>query len=287
MRKKLDTRFPAARIKKIMQQDEDVGKIAMATPVLVSKGLELFLQHLCDKALAVTVARHSRTMSSSHLKACIQAEKQFDFLQPLVEKVPDLGPPTTADARPSRSRRRSVVDPDSDEDPGSPVKRNRKGSARGPRGAKSSAEGAGAGAGAAEGKGKGRPRKDRAGTAGASGAGRGNEPNREDQVSDYEDEKAELNTDDRAGRAHQAEPAPDPAPAAARPAFDLNLPPADDGEPTMLAYPAPAILQPAAHAFHLSRSYSVADELDVDGDDDAEGEGEDAEEERDEQPQAS
>uniref|UniRef100_A0A0E0DTF6 Transcription factor CBF/NF-Y/archaeal histone domain-containing protein n=1 Tax=Oryza meridionalis TaxID=40149 RepID=A0A0E0DTF6_9ORYZ len=34
MRKKLDTRFPAPRIKKIMQADEDVGKIALAVPVL-------------------------------------------------------------------------------------------------------------------------------------------------------------------------------------------------------------------------------------------------------------
>jgi len=37
MRKKLGTRFPAARIKKIMQADEDVGKIALAVPVLVCK----------------------------------------------------------------------------------------------------------------------------------------------------------------------------------------------------------------------------------------------------------
>ncbi|KAI3791121.1 hypothetical protein L2E82_04739 [Cichorium intybus] len=40
-----------ARIKKIMQADEDVGKIAMAVPVLVSKALELFLQDLCDQVV--------------------------------------------------------------------------------------------------------------------------------------------------------------------------------------------------------------------------------------------
>ncbi|KAI9125787.1 hypothetical protein K1719_003205 [Acacia pycnantha] len=54
MRKKLDTRFPASRIKKIMQADEDVGKIALAVPVLVSKALELFLQDLCDRTYEVT-----------------------------------------------------------------------------------------------------------------------------------------------------------------------------------------------------------------------------------------
>ncbi|MQL74702.1 hypothetical protein Taro_007075, partial [Colocasia esculenta] len=36
MRKKLGTRFPASRIKKIMQADEDVGKIAMAVPLPMS-----------------------------------------------------------------------------------------------------------------------------------------------------------------------------------------------------------------------------------------------------------
>ncbi|KAJ0782066.1 putative transcription factor CBF/NF-Y/archaeal histone domain, histone-fold protein [Helianthus annuus] len=44
MKKKLDTRFPAARIKKIMQADEDVGKIAMAVPVLVCESLAKIFQ---------------------------------------------------------------------------------------------------------------------------------------------------------------------------------------------------------------------------------------------------
>ncbi|KHN11197.1 Dr1-associated corepressor [Glycine soja] len=67
MRKKLDTRFPAARIKKIMQADEDVGKIALAVPVLVSKALELFLQDLCDRTYEITLQRGAKTMNSLHL----------------------------------------------------------------------------------------------------------------------------------------------------------------------------------------------------------------------------
>ncbi|RUO98199.1 hypothetical protein BC936DRAFT_140782 [Jimgerdemannia flammicorona] len=35
MKKKYKTTFPVARIKKIMQMDEDVGKVAQATPVLI------------------------------------------------------------------------------------------------------------------------------------------------------------------------------------------------------------------------------------------------------------
>ncbi|RID80697.1 hypothetical protein BRARA_A03338 [Brassica rapa] len=91
MRKKLDTRFPAARIKKIMQADEDVGKIALAVPVLVSKSLELFLQDLCDRTYEITLERGAKTVSSLHLKHCVERYNVFDFLREVVSKVPDYG----------------------------------------------------------------------------------------------------------------------------------------------------------------------------------------------------
>ena len=88
-----------ARIKKIMQADEDVGKIALAVPVLVcellwltllltsgcwlfvclihvvdialecitAKALELFLQDLCDRTYEITLQRGAKTMNSLHL----------------------------------------------------------------------------------------------------------------------------------------------------------------------------------------------------------------------------
>ncbi|AQK86911.1 nuclear factor Y subunit C11, partial [Zea mays] len=92
MRKKLDTRFPAPRIKKIMQTDEDVGKIAQAVPVLVSKALELFLQDLCDRTYDITIRKGVKTVGSSHLKQCIQTYNVYDFLREVVSKVPDIGP---------------------------------------------------------------------------------------------------------------------------------------------------------------------------------------------------
>lgn len=44
----LTFRILAIRIKKIMQSDEDVGKIGGSTPALVSKAVELFLQEMCQ-----------------------------------------------------------------------------------------------------------------------------------------------------------------------------------------------------------------------------------------------
>ncbi|XP_076924014.1 uncharacterized protein LOC143586331 [Bidens hawaiensis] len=110
MRKKLDTRFPAARIKKIMQSDEDVGKIAMAVPLLVSKALELFLQDLCDRTYEVTLQRGAKTLNSMHLKQCVQSFNVFDFLRDTVGKVPDLGGSDAAGE--SAPKRRKVVDGD-------------------------------------------------------------------------------------------------------------------------------------------------------------------------------
>ncbi|KAJ1986182.1 hypothetical protein H4R33_003517 [Dimargaris cristalligena] len=90
MRKKHKTKFPVARIKKIMQMDEDVGKMAQATPVLVAKSLEMFMQSLIDRSCEETRFRNSKRMSSAHLKRCINANEQFDFLKDVVAAVPDL-----------------------------------------------------------------------------------------------------------------------------------------------------------------------------------------------------
>ncbi|KAF8081567.1 hypothetical protein N665_0879s0022 [Sinapis alba] len=123
MRKKLDTRFPAARIKKIMQADEDVGKIALAVPVLVSKSLELFLQDLCDRTYEITLERGAKTVSSLHLKHCVERYNVFDFLREVVSKVPDYGHAqgqgqgdVTMDDRTISKRRKPISDEGNDSD---------------------------------------------------------------------------------------------------------------------------------------------------------------------------
>lgn len=89
-KKKYNARFPPARIKKIMQTDEEIGKVAAAVPVIISRALELFLESLLKKACQVTQSRNAKTMTTSHLKQCIELEQQFDFLKDLVASVPDM-----------------------------------------------------------------------------------------------------------------------------------------------------------------------------------------------------
>ncbi|KAI7865378.1 histone-fold-containing protein [Spinellus fusiger] len=89
MKKKYKTKFPVARIKKIMQLDEDVGKVAQATPILISKALELFMQSLIDQACQETRIRNAKRLSAVHLKKTIETVDQFDFLKDVVANVPD------------------------------------------------------------------------------------------------------------------------------------------------------------------------------------------------------
>ena len=56
-----------ARIKKIMQIDEDVGKVAAAVPVIISRALEMFVETLLKKAYNVTSNRCARTLTPSHM----------------------------------------------------------------------------------------------------------------------------------------------------------------------------------------------------------------------------
>ncbi|GJQ77782.1 hypothetical protein Trydic_g16044 [Trypoxylus dichotomus] len=88
-KKKYNARFPASRIKKIMQTDEEVGKVAQAVPVIISRTLELFVESLLTKSMQITQSRNAKTLTPSHMKQCILSENRFDFLKDLVKDIPD------------------------------------------------------------------------------------------------------------------------------------------------------------------------------------------------------
>jgi len=100
-----------------MQADEDVGKVAQVTPVVVSKALELFMIALCDKASDQARQRHSKRITAGHLKQAIIHEEQFDFLADIIEKVPDISQPTDGS---------TLTNGNVDSEDGNPVKKIRK-----------------------------------------------------------------------------------------------------------------------------------------------------------------
>ncbi|KAF1847673.1 DNA polymeras-like protein epsilon subunit C [Cucurbitaria berberidis CBS 394.84] len=113
--------FPVARIKRIMQADDDVGKVAQVTPVVVSKALELFMISLVTKAAAEAKSRNSKRVGAVHLKQAITKNEQFDFLNDIVSKVADAPEKSEHDAmdvdgkkKKAPSRRKKKTDDDDD-----------------------------------------------------------------------------------------------------------------------------------------------------------------------------
>lgn len=112
------TKFPVARIKRIMQADEDVGKVAQATPTAVSKALELFMIALVTKGSVEAKGQNSKRVTATHLKHALLSDPQFDFLNEICEACPDEG------AKKGRAKSEAKSE-DSDEDIG-PVKKKGK-----------------------------------------------------------------------------------------------------------------------------------------------------------------
>ena len=81
------TKFPVARIKRIMQADEEVGKVAQVTPVAVNKALELFMTALVLGAAEKAREKGGKRITAGHLKSVVEADEQFDFLTEIVGRV--------------------------------------------------------------------------------------------------------------------------------------------------------------------------------------------------------
>ncbi|PQE15339.1 hypothetical protein CJF30_00011175 [Rutstroemia sp. NJR-2017a BBW] len=84
------TKFPVARIKRIMQADEEVGKVAQVTPVAVSKALELFMISLVQGAARVAREKGGKRVTAQCLKRVVEGDEQFDFLSEIVGRVQDV-----------------------------------------------------------------------------------------------------------------------------------------------------------------------------------------------------
>lgn len=83
---KIKTHFPAARIKKIMQSDEDIGKVAQATPVVVGRALEIFMANLVEAAIIEAKKAGVRRIAASHIRQAVENTEQFDFVVDVVSK---------------------------------------------------------------------------------------------------------------------------------------------------------------------------------------------------------
>ncbi|KAL4724968.1 hypothetical protein ACLX1H_008415 [Fusarium chlamydosporum] len=112
------TKFPTARIKRIMQADEEVGKVAQQTPIAVGKALELFMIQLVTKSADVAKEKGSKRVTAPMLKQVVETDEQWDFLRDIVSRVEN---------EKEGSRSKAKQESSSDEEIEEPKKRTRGG----------------------------------------------------------------------------------------------------------------------------------------------------------------
>ncbi|SMN21681.1 similar to Saccharomyces cerevisiae YER159C BUR6 Subunit of a heterodimeric NC2 transcription regulator complex with Ncb2p [Maudiozyma saulgeensis] len=81
---RIQTHFPPAKIKKIMQTDEDIGKVSQATPVIAGRALELFVAMLVSQAGQTARSQGNKRISADTLRETIMHSEKFDFLREAV-----------------------------------------------------------------------------------------------------------------------------------------------------------------------------------------------------------
>ncbi|RCI08406.1 hypothetical protein L249_8776 [Ophiocordyceps polyrhachis-furcata BCC 54312] len=116
------TKFPTARIKRIMQADEEVGKVAQQTPIAVGKALELFMIQLVTKSADVAKEKGSKRVTAPMLKHVVETDDQWDFLRDIVSRHDSI--------EKEGSRAKAKTESDSDDDFVEPRKRGRGGGRR-------------------------------------------------------------------------------------------------------------------------------------------------------------
>ncbi|GMS80100.1 hypothetical protein PENTCL1PPCAC_2275, partial [Pristionchus entomophagus] len=75
------------RIKKVMQSDEEIGRMVASVPVAVGRSMEHFAEKFLVAAAQVVATSGARTLSPHHLKLAMLATPHFAFLEPILREV--------------------------------------------------------------------------------------------------------------------------------------------------------------------------------------------------------
>jgi hypothetical protein len=87
-----DGLIPTGTVKRVMQEDEDVGTLAELSCVLVGKSTELFVRDLLAAAAADAHARGSAEVDVADVQAAVSRTELFDFLRETVDSVATRAP---------------------------------------------------------------------------------------------------------------------------------------------------------------------------------------------------
>ena len=72
------------RLKRLLQEDEDVGRVSKVVPALVSKAIELFIHDLVVQSGGCAQSKKSKSVSPEHVREVVLRNEQYDFLRDLM-----------------------------------------------------------------------------------------------------------------------------------------------------------------------------------------------------------
>mmetsp|Transcript_9030 Transcript_9030/g.11745 ORF Transcript_9030/g.11745 Transcript_9030/m.11745 type:complete len:202 (+) Transcript_9030:172-777(+) len=94
--------LPLGRVKQVMKQDEEVGKIKSEALELIAHATERFLIELSQKAAQHSQQKQSpKPVSIDDLVSCLELDPRFDFLQESIQELNAL-----KKGKPEQSRKR-------------------------------------------------------------------------------------------------------------------------------------------------------------------------------------
>ncbi|KAK5970078.1 hypothetical protein GCK32_002288 [Trichostrongylus colubriformis] len=75
------------RIKKVMQSDEEIGRMVASVPVAIGRAMEHFAEKFLQAAAQATQLSNSRTLTPAHMKQAMMANRHFHFLADVFKEV--------------------------------------------------------------------------------------------------------------------------------------------------------------------------------------------------------
>ncbi|EAS03716.2 histone-like transcription factor and archaeal histone protein (macronuclear) [Tetrahymena thermophila SB210] len=109
-KKKNQPKFPIARIKKIVQENQDIGKICKTIPYILSRSLELFLEDILQQTVQVCKDYDLNKVQPPALKKAIELSK-YNFIEKSLEGVEDLENSKLLKRKKSQSKEQDPLEP--------------------------------------------------------------------------------------------------------------------------------------------------------------------------------
>ncbi|KAJ1628328.1 hypothetical protein T492DRAFT_1018752 [Pavlovales sp. CCMP2436] len=102
--------LPAKKVKRIMQEDDDVGRIAEKSCVLAARSAEMLARDLIEASAADAVARGSAVIDIDDVKSAVARTELFDFVREVVDVLASK-PDEQAGRKPERATKPSPANP--------------------------------------------------------------------------------------------------------------------------------------------------------------------------------